>query len=263
MGFKRILAAVGIGGPSIDTVIPEPHAQPGQRLNGYIDLVGGEVEADIDGIAVSLAARVEIESGDHEAQVTREFSRVPVTGAFRLAAGEQRRIPFEYILSYQSPLTDAGGRALPGAVVGLSTDVVIGGAPDKGDLDPIRVYPLPAQDQVMEAMHRLGFGLKKTDIEQGRLSGTRQEFPYYQELEFRASPQYHGRMNELELSFVADPQGVDVVIEADKRGGLFTESKDRFARFRIEHAQAQQGVDFAPMLTQTLDSMLQRRGIFG
>ncbi|QBI54751.1 sporulation protein [Streptomonospora litoralis] len=263
MGIKRVLAAFGIGGPSIDTVVPEPHTRPGQELHGYIDLAGGEVDADIDEIAVSLAARVEVESGDYEGQVTREFHRMAVTGPFRLHAGEQRRVPFTYRVTYQSPLTDAGGRPLPGAVVGLDTDVVIGGAPDKGDLDLIRIYPLPAQDRILEAAHRLGFALVKTDIEQGRLVGTRQEFPLYQELEFRAAPQYAGRMNEMELSFVADPQGVEVVIEVDKRGGLFTESQDRFARFRIEHAQAEQGGDWAPALAQTVDSMLQSRGIFG
>ncbi|MUL43554.1 sporulation protein [Streptomonospora sp. PA3] len=263
MGIKRILAAFGIGGPSIDTVVTQPQARPGERLEGYIDLVGGDVEADIDEIAVALSARVEVESGDYEGQVTREFSRVPVCGAFRLAAGEQRRIPFSYPVSYQSPLTDAGGRSLPGAMLGLSTDVVIGGAPDKGDLDPVRIHPLPAQDRVLEAVHRLGFTLLKTDIEQGRLVGTRQEFPMYQELEFRAAPQFAGRMKEMELSFVADPQGVEVVLEVDKRGGLFTESQDRFARFRVEHAQAEQGGDWAPVLADAVESMLKRRGIFG
>ncbi|MDT0302997.1 sporulation protein [Streptomonospora wellingtoniae] len=263
MGFKRILAAIGIGGPSIDTVVTQAQARPGRQLEGHIDLAGGEVDADIDEIAVSLAARVQVEIGDSEGEVTREFSRVVVSGAFRLGAGENRRIPFTYPVSLQSPLTDAGGGPLPRATLGLSTDVVIGGQPDKGDLDPVRIHPLPAQDRVLEAAHRLGFRLAKTDIEQGRLAGTRQEFPMYQELEFKAAPQFRGRMNEMELSFVADEQGVDVVIEVDKRGGLFTESQDRFAKFRIEHAQADQPGDWAPMLAETVESMLKRRGLFG
>ncbi|MFD0774020.1 sporulation protein [Streptomonospora algeriensis] len=263
MGIKRILAAFGIGGPSIDTVVTQPHARPGEQLEGYIDLAGGEVDADIDEIALSLAARVEVEMGDYEGQVTREVSRVPVCGAFRLPAGENRRIPFTYPVSYQAPLTDAGGQPLPGAMLGLSTDVVIDGAPDKGDLDPVRIYPLPAQDRVLEAAHRLGFVLVKTDVEQGRLVGTRQEFPFYQELEFRAAPQFKSRMSEMELSFVADQQGVETVVEVDKRGGLFTESQDRFARFRVGHADAEQPGDWAPMLAETVESMLQRRGIFG
>ncbi|GAA4910889.1 sporulation protein [Streptomonospora salina] len=263
MGIKRILAAFGIGGPSVDTVVTQPHTRPGGHLEGYIDLAGGEVDADIDEIALSLATRVEVEVGDHEGQVTREVSRVPVCGPFRLAAGESRHIPFTYPVSYQAPLTDAGGHPLPGAMLGLSTDVVIGGAPDKGDLDPVRVSPLPAQDRVLEAAHRLGFVLFKTDVEQGRLQGTRQEFPMYQELEFRPAPQFKRGMSEMELWFVADREGVDVVIEADKRGGLFTESQDRFARFRMGHADAEQPGDWAPVLAETVESMLQRRGIFG
>ncbi|GAB3452579.1 sporulation protein [Streptomonospora sediminis] len=263
MGIKRILAAFGIGGPSIDTVVPDPHSRPGRQLEGYVDLVGGETEADIDEIAISLAARVEVEAGDSEAVTTREFSRVAITGPFRLSPGEHKRIPFSYPVSWQSPLTDAGGWPLPNAVLGLSTDVVIGGAPDKGDLDPVRIHPLPAQDKVLEAVSRLGFQLLKTDVEQGYLRGTRQEFPMYQELEYRAAPQFAGRINEMELSFVADPEGAEVVIEVDKRGGLFTESQDRFARFRVGHNEAAQGGDWAPVLAETVESMLQRRGVFG
>ncbi|MBV2366255.1 sporulation protein [Streptomonospora nanhaiensis] len=261
MGIKRFLAAFGIGGPSIDTVIEQPLVRPGDRLVGRVDLVGGEVEARIDEIAVALAARVEVEIGDHEGQTTMEFSRVAVSGPFTLAAGEQRRLPFEYPVSLQSPLTEVDGRPLPRAGLGLSTDVVIGGQPDKGDLDPVRVDPLPAQRAVLEAVDRLGFGLVKTDIEHGTLSGTRQEFPLYQEFEYRAAPRYAGRLNEMELSFVADDRGVDVVIEVDKRGGLFLESQDRFGRFRVEHDQA--GADLTPVVAEQVDSLLRRRGLFG
>ena len=39
-------------------------------------------------------------------------------------------------------------------------------------------------------------------------------------VEYRASPRFAGRMREPEVSFVADAQGTEAVLEADKRGGL-------------------------------------------
>ncbi|MFW5415230.1 sporulation protein [Nocardiopsis sp. CNT-189] len=258
MVFKRLLAAVGIGGPGIDTVIPRPNVRPGEKVQGHIDLEGGEVESDIERIDLALRARAEFERGDTEGSTQVLFHQVTVAGAFRLAPGERKRIPFTYPLTLQAPLTAAGGQRLPGAGLGLSTDVSIGGAVDKGDLDPLEVHPLPAQERVLEAAARLGFRLVKTDIEQGRLAGTRQEFPLYQEFEYRASPQFADRMRELEVSFVADAQGTEVVLEADKRGGLLTESQDRFARFRVPHDH--DGTDLAPVLAQQIDHMVRRRG---
>ncbi|WP_017595858.1 sporulation protein [Nocardiopsis potens] len=266
MVFKRLLAAVGIGGPSIDTVIPRPSVRPGEKVQGHIDLEGGEVESDIERIDLALRARVEYERGDSEGTKRVLFHQVTVAGGFRLAPGERQRIPFTYPLTLQAPLTMAGGHRLPGAELGLSTDVSIGGALDPGDVDPLEVHPLPAQERVLEALARMGFRLVKTDVEEGRLAGTRQEFPFFQELEYRASPQFADRMRELEVSFVADAQGTEVVLEADKRGGLLTESQDRFARFRVPHHG--DGADLAPVLAQQIEHMVRRRaglmgGLFG
>ncbi|GAA1073523.1 sporulation protein [Nocardiopsis composta] len=258
MVLKRLLAAVGIGGPSIDTVIPRPHVRPGEQVQGHIDLEGGEVESRIERIDLALRARVEYERGDSEGSRQVLFHQMAVADGFVLAPGERRRVPFAYPLTLQAPLTSVGGHRLPGAGLGLSTDVSIGGAVDKGDLDPLEVHPLPAQERVLEALARLGFRLAKTDIEEGRLAGTRQEFPFFQEIEYRASPRFADRMRELEVSFVADAQGTEVVLEADKRGGLLTESQDRYARFRVPHHH--DGTDLAPVLAQQIDRMVRRRG---
>ena len=43
-------------------------------------------------------------------------------------------------------------------------------------------------------------------------------------------------INELEVTFLASPQGVEVVLEADRRGGLFTEGRDAASRLRLTHA---------------------------
>ncbi|MFD0772479.1 sporulation protein [Streptomonospora algeriensis] len=263
MGFKRLLAAFGVGGPSIDTVLSTPHTYPGAVLEGTVELTGGEVEAHIDEIAVALATSVEFEAEEGEETSAAEFARVLLTGPFDLPAGEHRSIPFRYPVPWQAPLTDAGGGPLPNARLGLRTEIVIDRAPDKGDLDPVHVYPLPSQDRILEAFARLGFPLKHTDVEAGRLVGTRQEFPLFQEIEFGAAEHYAHEISEVEVSFVADPQGMDVIVEFDKRGGLFTPDQDLYGRFHIDHADADRADWTAQVQAWVEEALSRHRGLFG
>ncbi|KUP97764.1 sporulation protein [Thermobifida cellulosilytica] len=263
MVFKRLLMAFGVGGPSLDTVLRSPHTRPGEFLEGVVELSGGDHEVFIEEIAVCLASAVEVEAGDVEGTAGVEFARFPVTGAFRLGAGERHSIPFRYPVPLQAPITAARGGPLPGTGVGLRTDVVIDHAPDKGDLDPVLIHPLPVQDRILEAFARLGFALKHTDLEHGHLAGTAQQFPFFQEIEFHPSPRYAHEINEVEVSFVADHEGVDVIIEFDRRGGLFTEGQDLYGRFRAAHADVDR-VDWAAQVDGWIAQALERhRGLFG
>lgn len=263
MVFKRFLMAFGVGGPSIDTVLRSPHTSPGAFLEGVVELSGGDSHVLIEEIAVCLASTVEVEAGDSEGVAGIEFARFPVAGAFHLAAGERRSIPFRYPVPWQAPVTAAGGGPLPGTGVGLRTDVVVGQAPDKGDLDPVLIHPLPVQDRILEAFARLGFALKHTDLEHGHLVGTAQQFPFFQEIEFHPSPRYAHEIEEVEVSFVADPEGVDVIIEFDRRGGLFTEGQDLYGRFRVAHYDVDR-VDWVAQVDAWIAQSLERhRSLFG
>lgn len=91
------------------------------------------------------------------------------------------------------------------------------GAKDKGDLDPLSVAPLPVQEAVLEALGQLGF--RTADLEYGRIGGTGQRLPFYQEIELSPPPQYAHAVNEIEATFLASPDGLEVALEADKRGG--------------------------------------------
>jgi sporulation-control protein len=70
-------------------------------------------------------------------------------------------------------------------------------------------------------------------------------------------------MSELEVTFVTSSQGVDVILEADKRGGVFTEGRDVYHAFQVPHATAAQ-TDWAGVIDQWLrGSVLSRSGFFG
>ncbi len=236
--FKRLLSAFGVGGPSVDTVLDNPHALPGQVITGQVRIQGGSNDAQIGEVALSLVTRVEMETGDHEFKSTAEFSRVVAQQGVWVPAEQLVVIPFQLVLPWETPITAVGDRFLPGMTVGVCTDLVIAGAPDKGDLDPVHVYPLPSQNAVLDAFGRLGFQFRSADVEMGRLRGVPQQLRFFQELEFFPPPAFAGRVNEVELTFVATPSDLHIVLEADKRGGLFREGRDVYGRFSRPHADA-------------------------
>lgn len=257
MVFKRLLQAVGVGGPAIDTVLTNPHCQPGQPLSGKVHLTGGDADVEIEHIALSLQTHVERDS----AHQTVEFHRVVVASHLRLAAKETQAIGFQFPLPWETPITDIGGQRLRGMNLGLRTEVGIAKALDKGDLDPVFVQPLPSQQCVLEGFARLGFHFKSADLEAGRLHGVNQQLPFFQEIEFFPGPQFAGRINEVELTMVANPAGLDIILEADKRGGLFMPSTDALGRIRTGHEEAL-ATDWAGFITDWLQQLSQRRQQF-
>ncbi|MFE3579655.1 sporulation protein [Streptomyces vinaceus] len=236
MVFKRLLGSMGVGGPAVDTVLDPVAAVPGGSLSGEVRLTGGRADFDIERVTLELVARVEAETehGEHDGVVV--FERFTVGGGFRLHEGERRSVPFAITLPWETPVTELYGQPL-GIVLGVRTELGVAGAKDKSDLDALAVRPLPVQEAVLEALGRLGFTFKSADLEYGHIGGTGQQLPFYQELELAPAPQYAHQVNEIEVTFLADPAGMDVVLEADKRGGLFSGGHDALARHTVRHDQ--------------------------
>ncbi|MFE0593916.1 sporulation protein [Micromonospora echinospora] len=238
MVFKKMLGAFGVGGPSVDTVLSNPNVRPGLVLAGQVNLTGGSHDVEIDHITVGLVTRVEMEGAEEEYDALVEFHRVQVAGGLHLREGQHLSLPLQVAVPWETPVTDLYGQNLHGMTMGLRTEVAIRGAIDKGDLDPVFVHPLPVQERILEAFGRLGFQFKGADLERGHLLGVHQSLPFYQEIEYYAAPQYAHGINEAELTFVANEHGVDIVLEFDKRGGLFTGGHDSFGRYHAAHADA-------------------------
>ncbi|MBT2385159.1 sporulation protein [Streptomyces sp. ISL-11] len=257
MGFKKMLASLGAGGASVETVLFEENVVPGSVVQGEVRIQGGSVAQQIQGVSVGLQARVEVEGGENEYKQDVEFTRVQLGGAFEVQAGAVHSVPFGLEIPWETPITTFLGRHLTGMNIGVTTELAIARAVDSGDLDPVNVHPLPAQQAILDAFGQLGFGFKSADLERGRIHGTRQRLPFYQEIEFRAPSQYRG-LNEVELSFVADDREMDVVLEMDKKPGLFSGGSDSYRSFTVDlHHYAQ--TDWAAYLNQWLAEVGGRR----
>ncbi|MEU6222315.1 sporulation protein [Streptomyces sp. NPDC047042] len=250
MVFKRLLGSLGVGGPTVDTVLDPGPVRPGGTLSGQVHLRGGGADFDVEQITLELVARVEAEHAEGESEGAVAFERFVVGGGFRLAEGEQLSVSFGVVLPWETPITELYGQGL-GIVLGLRTELSVAGARDKGDLDPLAVAPLPVQEAILEALGQLGFGFRSADLEYGRIGGTGQRLPFYQELELTPAPQYAHAVNEIELTFLATASGMEVILEADKRtpygaysdhGGLggshTSHGDDPLARFTVSHEVA-------------------------
>lgn len=232
MGFKKLLASLGAGGASVETVLTEENVVPGGVVQGEVRIQGGSVDQQIEGLSVGLQARVEVEGGDQEVKQDIEFVKVRLGGAFTVQAGAVHVVPFGLEIPWETPVTSIGGQQLRGMNIGVTTELEIARAVDSGDLDPISVHPLPAQQAILDAFIQLGFRFKNADMERGHIRGTRQKLPFYQEIEFFPPQQYRG-LNQVEVSFVADDREMDVVLEMDKKPGLFSEGSDSFRSFKV------------------------------
>ncbi|MEU6402035.1 sporulation protein [Streptomyces sp. NPDC046985] len=260
MAFKKLLASLGAGGASVETVLGEVNVVPGGVVQGEVRIQGGSVDQDVEGLSVGLQAKVEVESGDQEYKQDVEFTRVRLGGAFGLRAGAVHAVPFGLEIPWETPVTMIDGQALRGMHIGVSTELAIARAVDSGDLDPVNVHPLPAQQAILDAFVSLGFRFKSADMERGQIRGTRQRLPFYQEIEFCPPSQYRG-LNQVELSFVADEHAMDVVLEMDKKPGLFSEGSDTFRSFQVG-LHGYQETDWSAYLHQWIAEVGSRRSWF-
>ncbi|MFF7853475.1 sporulation protein [Streptomyces sp. NPDC007904] len=234
MVFKKLLGSLGVGGPTVDTVLAPGAVLPGGSLTGQVHLKGGSADFDIEQITLELVARVEAEHDGGETEGAVTFGRFTVADGFRLGEGEQRSLPFTLTLPWETPITQLYGQAL-GIVLGVRTELAVAGARDKGDLDPLDVAPLPVQEAVLDALGQLGFGFRSADLEYGHISGTGQQLPFHQEIELVPAPRYAHAMRELEVTFLAGSGGMEVVLEADKPGGFFSSGHDAVNRHVVGH----------------------------
>ncbi|MEU0484639.1 sporulation protein [Streptosporangium sp. NPDC006013] len=238
MIFKRMLGAFGVGAPSVDTVLSTPRVQPGGLLRGEVRIKGGDFDADIEYITLGLVTRVESEHGEGEQIGLMELHRTQVSGPFRLRSGEDRTVPFQFPVPWEAPITEIAGQHLHGMGMGVRTELAIAAAVDKGDMDPVEIEPLASQEAFLRAFSQLGFHFKSADLEHGHIYGVSQQLPFYQEIEFYPPPAYSGQINEVELTFIANPGGLDIVLEADKRTGGYGSGGDAFGRWQTSHQEA-------------------------
>ncbi|WP_100448973.1 sporulation protein [Glycomyces xiaoerkulensis] len=256
MVFSKIKAVLG-SGVSIDTLLHDPTVTPGGTLKGEVRISGGEVDASVESVDLEFTALVEDDAKAEDATAVHEYFNAQVSGKFDLPEGQAHSLPFEIQVPWETPFNSNDGRPLVGGMkLGVATKLALDQAFDKGDLDWLTVEPLPVHRAVWEALEGLGFSFQETDLEAGKIQGA--TVPFYQEVEFWATGEpYQGRVNELEVTFVAGEANTEVVFQADNSAGLLAPDLNTTIRFSLP---TDEDGDVTEKVREQLDELLEQKG---
>ncbi len=259
--FQKVLATFGSGGAKIDARLLDRAAAPGRPLHGEVLLLGGEVDQEIKGLAVTLLARVRGPGGQAE---DLPFGTQQLVGGEVIRAGQQVRLPFEVPLPWETPVTSVYAQPLAGMAVGVRAELDLAAAvSDPFDADAVAIEPLPAQKRVLDALSRIGFTFREAVLEPGRVEGTRQQLPFFQEIRFTPSPRFASIFSQVAVTFLASAERTDVVLEVTKRvrvsktGGFGGRGQDFLGLFTVKP-----DVIWEKQLEDWLDQVARPRGIF-
>lgn len=227
----------GWTGLSVRTTLPNPSTRPGLRLPGRVTLRAGPDDVPVRHVRLGLVAQVEPDDPGAPRRLV-QFHEMPVAGAFVVPAGRRRAVDFALPLPWETPVTTLGGVPLMSLRTGLRTEVAVDVDLDQGAMVPVFVHPLPTQQHILAALDTLGFSPRHAGLVQGRLPGVEQALPLHQRLGWWVAPLYAGPITELEVIFVANAAGLEVLLWADRRLSLAGVTHQSISRFRVWHAGA-------------------------
>lgn len=215
--MKKVLASIGIGNATVDTVLPRDTVQPGETVDAEVHITGGNVEQEIGTIRFELETRYRTEEGYREVDIDRFTLAESLT--IRPDQEETRSVSID--VPYSTPVT------LGGVDVWIETELDIDLAVDPEDKDHLDVRPTSRLQTVFDAMDELGFSLQTAECEAdpyGRYTGGRR---FIQEFEFRAiAGPFQDSLDEVELIAQPAPDELTLFVEVDRRGGLLSELAD-------------------------------------
>lgn len=243
--IQKMLASIGIGNAKVDTKLDRSRFTAGDVVSGVVEVIGGNVEQQIDTIYLTLYTTYIKEMNDKKYTDKAAIARFTVSEPFTIGAGEVCEIPFRFNLPYTTPMT--AGKTQ----IWVQTELDIKMAVDPTDKDYIEVLPSDLASQVLRAVSNLGFRRYNADCEKAPMC-IATPHPFIQEFEYRATDSfYRSRLDELEVTFINQSDNhIEVLLQIDRRvrglGSLFSEALDMdetfvrltFTRQNIHNAEA-------------------------
>ncbi|MFF0233461.1 sporulation protein [Micromonospora sp. NPDC005254] len=229
----------GWTGLSVRTTLPNPSTRPGLRLPGRVTLAAGPDDVLVRHIRLGLVTTVEPDDPAAPRRLVQFFS-LPIAGRFVVPAGRRRAVDFALPLPWEIPVTTFGGVPLLSLRMGLRTEVSVDPDLDQGAMVPVLVHPIPTQQHVLAALATLGFMIRQSGLQEGGLPGVEHTLPLHQRWGYWVGPLYAGPVTELELIFVTNSAGLEVIMWLDRRLSLAGITHQSISRFRIWHADAGQ-----------------------
>jgi sporulation-control protein len=204
--FKKILSSIGIGAAKIDLVLHQSATTTGGKLEGEIQLKGGEAAQELGEILVELEVRSGYVHDDRTINVHEILYRTVLQDATTISPGEHRVVPVVIEIPKNIPVTSLFTK------YSLKTNLDIKQGLDAGDRDYIQILPSGILKNFMDAMKELGFQ-PKGEAFNGQ----------YQIIDFRPTQWLAGQLDELVFSYrtAMSDRELSGSFEIDKRGSGF------------------------------------------
>ncbi|MDQ4121780.1 MAG: sporulation protein [Acidobacteriota bacterium] len=209
--FGNIFKKLGFGNVKVDARLHNPSVVQGGILSGDVFIMGSDSTTQIDELYLKVLTQFKKEGDDYDSTHNCVLAQHKLFDRFQVNAGEQKSIPFQIQVPFETPVTTMGYQK-----VFLQTTLETSAIFDPNDTDYIQVQPHPHVQRMIQAIQNLGFSLHKVDCEYNRRFGG--QYPFVQEFEFKPHGEFRGRMNELEAYLKPHPHGVNVTFQLDKRG---------------------------------------------
>lgn len=215
--MKKVLARIGIGNATVDTVLPSETVRPGETVDAEVRITGGNVEQEIGTIRFELETRYRTDDGYREIDI----DRFTLAEGLTIEPGQEETRPVSITIPYATPVT------VGGVAVWVETELDIEMAVDPEDKDYLDVRPTPRLQAVFDAMDDLGFSLRSAECEADPYGRYGSGHRFIQEFEFEATGgRFRGAVDEIELVARPGPDELTLFLEVDRRGGLLSELAD-------------------------------------
>lgn len=232
--LNKILASFGIGAAKVDARLSNNTVLAGEELTGEIHIQGGSVEQSISQIYMYLSTYYHREVNDTDTLHKEVLASYRVSDTLLINPGEKKILPFQLQVPYHTPISIGKQK------VYLSTGLDIERAIDPKDLDPVQVSPDPLMSEVIRQVESLGFNHSYDSGICKHVKHIHRAVPFVQEFEFKPTGTYLHALDELELIFDVHEEGLDVLMQVDKKAkglvGLFAEVMDldeKYIRFSV------------------------------
>lgn len=248
--FRKILSSVGIGGAEVNTVISQSSVRIGEDIQGVVNIIGGSVEQNISRVEVELKTEYIKEVDDRKERRIATLVKLVVDRDIVVTPNEKKQIPFTFRVPYHTPIS------MNRRNVWVETELEIPLAVDPEDRDYVEIKPNRIMEVVLDAMKNvLGFRLREVECNAGYISGSQGGF--VQEFEFVPQSAFSGVLDELEITFLPDSEGIDLFMQVDRRvrgfKSLIQEAvglDEKNTRLTISHYDASQGSSYVAQILE-------------
>ncbi|WP_175639561.1 sporulation protein [Metabacillus schmidteae] len=223
--FNKMLASVGIGSAKVDAKLSGSTIRVGEKVEGIIEVKGGNIEQSIDELYLTVNTNYEKEENDRVVHKEAVIANIKLNEPFVIMPGETKTIPFTFELPLDTPITMGSSK------VWLQTEADIKGSLDPSDRDIVIIDPHILVDKTLKALNDLGFSLRKVKNEAASYK-VRKRLPFVQEFEFvPTTGQFNKKLDEVEIMFSPlNESNIEIFLEVDRKargiGGLFSEALD-------------------------------------